>query len=282
MTVWCRNQREFFRHRQPLTVTGNGASAPFVVPEAYHTNGVPPITYRANAPRPYICSIPLDAWLTLPSSSVLSSPPLHRTNLVLSPVASFVLCGLTFIMPSLPSHLSKVGPRRLRLPHAPVRAKPVARTPTNEASIASTSKPRDRPSFPCVEAHATRESRLRSSRQSSNLATSSPSTSRFLLPASEPEPPYERPNPKSYKVYHHTNRFPSLMHRPCLNLTSHMKLGARYRPQKTTLSCCTLACQRRRMLPPPTSIHRKAGGRSSSAQVVHLTPISSSSYAPTS
>ena len=216
MTVWCRNQREFFRHRQPLTVTGNGASAPFVVPEAYHTNGVPPITYRANAPRPYICSIPLDAWLTLPSSSVLSSPPLHRTNLVLSPVASFVLCGLAFIMPSLPSHLSKVGPRRLRLPHAPVRAKPVARTPTNEASIASTSKPRDRPSFPCVEAHATRESRLRSSRQSSNLATSSPSTSRFLLPASEPEPPYERPNPKSYKVYHHTKPLP-LTYAPALS-----------------------------------------------------------------
>lgn len=110
-------------------------------------------------------------------------------------------------MPGIPSHLSKA--RRLRLPHASSRTKPVARSPTNEASIASTSKPRERPSFPCVEAHAARESRLRSSRQSSNLATaSSSSTPHFALPASEPEPPYERPNPKSYKVYHHTKSLP--------------------------------------------------------------------------
>ncbi|KZT72572.1 homoserine acetyltransferase [Daedalea quercina L-15889] len=109
-------------------------------------------------------------------------------------------------MPGFTSHLAKVGPRRLRLPHAPVRAKPAPRSPANEASIASTSKPRDRPSFPCVEAHAARESRLRSSRRSSNLATSS--TPQPPLPASEPEPPYERPNPRSYKVYHHSKPLP--------------------------------------------------------------------------
>ena len=48
-----------------------------------------------------------------------------------------------------------------------------------------------RPSFPCVEAHAIRESRIRS-------ASSTPSAS-----SSGPEPPYARPSPSSYNTYHH-------------------------------------------------------------------------------
>lgn len=215
VTVRCRNWREFFRHREPLTVSGYGASASFVAPGAYHTNGVPPITYRANGTRLIFAH-------TLRTRGRLCQvcPPsprsrAHQTNLALPSAFYSILHQHRSIMPGIPSHLSKVGSRRLRLPHASSRAKPVARSPKNEASIASTSKPRERPSFPCVEAHAARESRLRSSRQSSNLATSSPSTSCFPLPASEPEPPYERPNPKSYKVYHHTKSLP-LMYAPSL------------------------------------------------------------------
>lgn len=97
VTVWCRNQREFFRHRQPLTATGYGAPGSFVVPEAYYTNGVSPITHRANGTPPYICTFPLDAWLTLPSSSFLSSPPLHLTSTILSSASSSVFCELALI-----------------------------------------------------------------------------------------------------------------------------------------------------------------------------------------
>lgn len=58
-----------------------------------------------------------------------------------------------------------------------------------------------RPSFPCVEAHAARESHLR--RQTSS--TSNPSQD---SPETGPEPPYARPNPKSYTVYHHASPIP--------------------------------------------------------------------------
>ena len=49
------------------------------------------------------------------------------------------------------------------------------------------------PSFPCVDAHAARESRLRAS---------SPAPIQ-RSPGSGPEPAYARPNPTSYNVYHH-------------------------------------------------------------------------------
>ncbi|KAH0839854.1 homoserine acetyltransferase [Lanmaoa asiatica] len=56
------------------------------------------------------------------------------------------------------------------------------------------------PSFPCVEAHAERESRI--------IATS---LARFSQAPSEadsgPEPPYARPSPLSYNVYHHPHPF---------------------------------------------------------------------------
>ncbi|KAI0677368.1 homoserine acetyltransferase [Trametes maxima] len=58
----------------------------------------------------------------------------------------------------------------------------------------------DRPHFPCVDAHAARESRIRSSRSSSSASS---------VPASSgPEPPYARPNPTTYKVYHHKSPLP--------------------------------------------------------------------------
>ncbi|KAI0065838.1 homoserine acetyltransferase [Artomyces pyxidatus] len=51
-----------------------------------------------------------------------------------------------------------------------------------------------RPSFPCVEQHAARESRILSTLAST---ASDPSSS-------GPEPPYARPAPQSYRLYHHT------------------------------------------------------------------------------
>lgn len=47
------------------------------------------------------------------------------------------------------------------------------------------------PAFPCVDAHAERESRIRAS-----------------APDTGPEPPYARPSPLSYSVYRHPSTFP--------------------------------------------------------------------------
>ncbi|GLB34018.1 putative alpha/beta hydrolase [Lyophyllum shimeji] len=52
------------------------------------------------------------------------------------------------------------------------------------------------PSFPCVDAHAARESKLKESSRAASSATSSRTES-------GPEPAYARPNPTSYHVYHH-------------------------------------------------------------------------------
>jgi homoserine O-acetyltransferase len=51
------------------------------------------------------------------------------------------------------------------------------------------------PFFPCVDAHAARESRIRSGNPFSSASKASS--------ASGPEPPYARPNPTSYHIYHH-------------------------------------------------------------------------------
>jgi homoserine acetyltransferase len=64
--------------------------------------------------------------------------------------------------------------------------------------------PQDNPSFPCVDAHAARESRILASWPSSlRPSEQSPSSS-----SSGPEPPYARPNPSSYKKYHHSSPLP--------------------------------------------------------------------------
>ena len=55
------------------------------------------------------------------------------------------------------------------------------------------------PSFPCVDAHAAREARLQQGFQDAISASPSSSASS----TSGPEPPYARPSPKSYKLYHH-------------------------------------------------------------------------------
>jgi homoserine O-acetyltransferase len=50
-------------------------------------------------------------------------------------------------------------------------------------------------SFPCVDAHSKRESRIRAAVQPAPAASTSAE--------SGPEPPYARPSPSSYNVYHH-------------------------------------------------------------------------------
>ncbi|KAJ7094552.1 Alpha/Beta hydrolase protein [Mycena belliarum] len=59
------------------------------------------------------------------------------------------------------------------------------------------------PRFPCVEAHAARQSRLASFVSSPQHPNSSPSG---------PEPPYARPNPTSYTVFHSSTPLPLTYH----------------------------------------------------------------------
>ena len=73
------------------------------------------------------------------------------------------------------------------------RLKPSARASSSQCFTRS-----DHPHFPCVDAHAVRESRLRAS-----IAQSSP-----VAPDTGPEPSYARPNPATYSVYHHPHQFP--------------------------------------------------------------------------
>lgn len=83
----------------------------------------------------------------------------------------------SFRLRALPYHLSSLNSLR------------------HQATCATTATP----SFPCVDAHAARESKI--------LASSFHRYSQIGIPASSsdsgPEPPYARPNPLSYNTYHH-------------------------------------------------------------------------------
>lgn len=72
---------------------------------------------------------------------------------------------------------------------------------TSASATTRTSKTPPR-SFPCVDAHAVRESRL-----SPGPLLVSPTTA-TTGPDTGPEPPYARPNPTSYHTYHHADPFP--------------------------------------------------------------------------
>ncbi|KAF9268187.1 homoserine acetyltransferase [Marasmius fiardii PR-910] len=74
----------------------------------------------------------------------------------------------------------------------------ISRSTVPQCSRSLSTKTPQIPHFPCVEVHAKRESRIRESAQASIPDSTSPSTE----PGSGPEPPYARPNPKSYKLYH--------------------------------------------------------------------------------
>ncbi|KAI6047500.1 Alpha/Beta hydrolase protein [Pisolithus marmoratus] len=72
-----------------------------------------------------------------------------------------------------------------------------------QARWSSSCTTQPQPSFPCVDAHAARESRLiAESASRSRGAASHPSDD------SGPEPPYARPSPLSYNVYHHPRPLP--------------------------------------------------------------------------
>lgn len=88
--------------------------------------------------------------------------------------------------------LRTVARRSLRL----ARAHPAI--PAAWRFSSSTATLPDRPSFPCVDAHATREERLKAS--SFNTTSSSANDSE-----SGPEPPYARPGRGTYEIYHHAS-----------------------------------------------------------------------------
>ncbi|KAK1231834.1 Serine O-succinyltransferase [Marasmius sp. AFHP31] len=73
----------------------------------------------------------------------------------------------------------------------------ISRSICRQTARLSSSLGAKRPHFPCVEAHAARESRIRAAPRLS----ASPSTNPEQLSESGPEPPYARPNPKTYHIY---------------------------------------------------------------------------------
>ena len=78
---------------------------------------------------------------------------------------------------------------------------------TNAASRRlSRSLATQRPSFPCVDAHAARESSL--IRRSNGSVATTRSTPVQQSEGNGPEPAYARPNPLSYHVYRHDSPFP--------------------------------------------------------------------------
>lgn len=78
------------------------------------------------------------------------------------------------------------------------RSSPWTRSLASQAAAVATT----RPSFPCVDAHAARESLIRKRAASNTTSTVDKSSE------TGPEPAYARPNPQSYHVYHHRSLFP--------------------------------------------------------------------------
>ncbi|KAH9948364.1 homoserine acetyltransferase [Amylocystis lapponica] len=103
--------------------------------------------------------------------------------------------------PRVATHLAKNASRHTRLSRNSLREHTASSSASKPASTACSSRFRDQPSFPCVDAHAARESRIRSARNAPSFSSSS---STF----SGPEPPYARPTPTSYKTYRHTSPLP--------------------------------------------------------------------------
>jgi homoserine acetyltransferase len=84
----------------------------------------------------------------------------------------------------------------------------VARVPTTRLSSSNSVNYSSRsiPSFPCVDAHAVRETKIRASFKRDLNPSNSQSS--LCLASSGPEPPYARPSPQSYNVYHHPEQLP--------------------------------------------------------------------------
>ncbi|PSS35427.1 hypothetical protein PHLCEN_2v1582 [Hermanssonia centrifuga] len=94
---------------------------------------------------------------------------------------------------------ARLAVRKLKLPSSPVRQQTRLRS-TRSASTCPIPTV-NQPSFPCVDAHAARESRI----IASSSRTSPPAKPSQASSSSGPEPPYARPSPSSYKTYRHTN-----------------------------------------------------------------------------
>lgn len=107
-----------------------------------------------------------------------------------------------------------------RLARKPIKltSSPVKQTVRCRSSRAASTCPmprrHDGPSFPCVEAHAARESRILATSSKSAFAPR-PQQPSISTNSSGPEPPYARPSPTSYKIYHHSEPLP-LVYAPSL------------------------------------------------------------------
>lgn len=100
---------------------------------------------------------------------------------------------------------AKLARKQLKALRPPAVQQARARsTSTRSASTCPLPTP-SQPSFPCVDAHAARESRILASSSKVSLSQGTPSGSRSN---EGPEPPYARPSPSSYKTYHHTEPLP--------------------------------------------------------------------------
>ncbi|GJE84287.1 homoserine acetyltransferase [Phanerochaete sordida] len=94
-------------------------------------------------------------------------------------------------------NVAKLARRHLKAPRSAVLQQVRARS-TRAASTCSIPNYAE-PSFPCVDAHAARESRILASTVKAATSSSGPSTSSSS--SSGPEPPYARPSPSSYKTF---------------------------------------------------------------------------------
>lgn len=99
-------------------------------------------------------------------------------------------------------NISRLSRRQIKLPRSAIHQQIRLRS-TRSASTCPLPKP-NQPSFPCVDAHAARESRILAS---STKATPQAGPS-HAASNSGPEVPYARPSPSSYKIYHHTEPMP--------------------------------------------------------------------------
>jgi len=87
-----------------------------------------------------------------------------------------------------------------------IRALAIAFRASSSRSVASSSSI-SIPHFPCVDAHAVRESRLKASFTAPPHTTSTQHASE-----TGPEPSYARPNPTTYHIYHHPHPLPLTYH----------------------------------------------------------------------
>lgn len=108
-------------------------------------------------------------------------------------------------------NIARLVRKHTKLPSRVLREQTRFRS-TRAASTCPIPQSTEQPSFPCVDAHAARESRILAS--SSRTQSSAPESSSTSSQGSGPEPPYARPSPSSYKTYHHAAPLPLVYSTP--------------------------------------------------------------------